>query len=41
MSSDSVRINGAPIVNVLGGKYVSHNNPLPVEVVGGNKKRLD
>ena len=36
MSSDSVRINGTPMVNVLGGKYVSRSNPLPVEVVGGN-----
>jgi hypothetical protein len=36
MSNENVRINGHPMVNVLGGKYVSRSNPLPVEVVGGS-----
>ena len=35
MSQQKVRLNGSPIVNVLGGEYVSRSNPLPVEVIGG------
>ena len=32
---NSIRVNGSPVVPVVGGGYVSKGNPLPVSVIGG------